>query len=111
VTDRGVVGVIFTLLDHWGTFGVLLATSALMFGYIVPKAKAPVFADAAPELPRKVLDEYFWTWTPDVARRFLSGIGPNGRHAYRRFYWSTDFWFPSLIASLANREFCPKSMS
>jgi len=102
VADRGVVGVLVAILDHWGTFGVLLAMSALMFGYVVPKSKVPVFAEAAPEVPRKVLDEYFWTWTPDGARRFLSGIGPNGRRAYRRFYWSTDFWFPSLIASFAN---------
>jgi hypothetical protein len=84
VADRGVVGVLVAILDHWGTFGVLLAMSALVFGYVVPKSKVPVFAEAAPEVPRKVLDEYFWTWTPDVARRFLSGIGPNGRPRLRR---------------------------
>ena len=49
------------VLDHWGTFGALLATSTIMFGYVVPKSKASVFADAAPEVPRKVLDEHFWT--------------------------------------------------
>jgi hypothetical protein len=102
VSDGGIVALIATLLDQWGAFGVLLGMSAFMFGYIVPKAKAPVFAEAAPDVPRKVLDEYFWTWTADGARRFLSGIGPSGRRAYRRFYWSTDFWFPSLIASFAN---------
>lgn len=100
--DQGVVSALVAILGRWSTFGVLLAMSAVMFGYAVPKAKRPVFADAAPDLPRKVLDEYFWTWTPEVAHRFFIGIGPNGRRAYRIFYWSTDFWFPSLIASFAN---------
>jgi len=98
VRDLGPIGV----LDNWWAFGVLLAVTTLIFGYILPKSKAPVFAEASPATPRRVLDEYFWTWTPDIARQFFFCIGPNGRRAYRRFYWSIDFWFPSLIASLAN---------
>ena len=90
------------IFGNWWTFGALFGASAGMFGYVLPRAKAPVFTDASPEIPRKVLDEYFWTWTPDIARRFFVGIGPQGRRAYRRFYWTIDFWFPSLIASLAN---------
>lgn len=100
--DDGAIGVLAAVLDHWWTLCVLLAVSTLIFAYVLPKAKAPVFAEASPKIPRKVLDEYFWTWTPQIARQFFSSIGPNGRRAYRRFYWSVDFWLPSLISSLAN---------
>ncbi len=102
MADRGTIGVLAAVLGNWWTFGVLLAASALIFGYILPKAKAPVFACVSSDIPRKVLDEYFWTWNPAIARQFLLGIGPHGRRAYQRFYWAVDFWFPSLIASLAN---------
>ena len=61
MADHGMAGMLVAVLDHWGTFGALLATSTIMFGYVVPKSKASVFADAAPEVPRKVLDEHFWT--------------------------------------------------
>jgi len=101
-TDRGAIGMLAAILDNWWAFCALLVASMLIFGILLPKAKAPVFAEASPELPRKVLDEYFWTWTPEIARQFFLFIGPNGRRAYRRFYWSIDFWFPSLVASLAN---------
>jgi hypothetical protein len=102
MTDRSIIDVFTAVLENWPAFCVLLATAMLIFGYLLPRAKVPIFWEASPELPRKVLDEYFWTWTPEIARRFLSSIGPNGRRAYRRFYWSMDFWFPTLIASLAN---------
>jgi hypothetical protein len=48
----------------------------------------------------KVLDEYFPSWTPQIAEGFFSAIGPEGRAAYRRFYLIMDFWFPGAIASL-----------
>jgi hypothetical protein len=32
---------------------------------------------------------------------FFAAIGPDGRAAYRRFYWIMDFWFPGAAASLA----------
>jgi len=86
VADRGAIGVLAALLDNWWAFCVLLAASMLIFGYILPKAKAPVFAEASPEIPRKVLDEYFWTWNPEIARQFFFSIGPSGGRAYRRFY-------------------------
>jgi hypothetical protein len=88
-------------LGTWPAFGVLMLLCFLFFGYLVPKAKAPIFANVATKLPRKVLDEYFPTWTPPIAESFLASIGPDGRSAYRRFYWTMDFWFPGATASLA----------
>jgi hypothetical protein len=72
-----------------------------LFGYLVPKAKAPIFANVAAKLPHKVLDEYFPSWTPQIAHSFFAAIGPDGRAAYRRFYWIMDFWFPGATAALA----------
>ncbi len=87
-------------LGTWPVFGVLLVLCSLLFGYLVPKAKAPIFAKAATTLPRKVLDEYFPSWTAQIADGFYSAIGPEGRDAYRRFYVTMDFWFPGAMASL-----------
>lgn|GEM_PF-3414940 len=89
-----------TTIGTWPVFGILLLLSSLLFGYLVPKAKAPIIANAATKLPRKVLDEYFPSWTPQIAEGFFSAIGPEGRAAYRRFYLIMDFWFPGAIASL-----------
>jgi hypothetical protein len=88
-------------LGTWQAFGLLILLCALFFGFLVPKAKAPIFAKAPADLPRKVLDEYVPTWTPQIADHFLSQIGRDGRAAYRRFYWTMDFWFPGATASLA----------
>lgn len=88
-------------IGTWPAFGILILLCCLFFGYLVPKAKAPVFANVAPKVPRKVLDEYFLSWTPQVANDFFAAIGPGGRAAYRRFYLTMDFWFPGTIASLA----------
>jgi hypothetical protein len=88
-------------IGTWPAFGVLILLCLLFFGYLVPKAKAPIFANVATKLPHKVLDEYFPSWTPQIADRFFAAIGPDGRAAYRRFYVTMDFWFPGLIASLA----------
>jgi hypothetical protein len=85
----------------WPAFGILMLFCLLFFGYLVPKAKEPIFADVATKLPHKVLDEYFPSWTPQTADRFLAAIGPDGRAAYRRFYLTMDFWFPGSMASLA----------
>lgn len=84
----------------WPAFVILLLLCLLFFGYLVPKAKAPIFANAGTKLPHKVLDEYFPSWTPQIADRFLAAIGQDGRAAYRRFYLRMDFWFPGAIASL-----------
>jgi hypothetical protein len=89
------------VLATWPAFVVLLLLCVLFFGFLVPKAKQPVFAKAETTLPRKVLDEYFPGWTPAIADRFLAAIGPDGRAAYRRFYLTLDFWFPGTTASLA----------
>jgi hypothetical protein len=87
-------------LGTWPAFAALVLFCLLLFGYLVPRAKAPVFANAPAELPRKVLDEYFPGWTPQIADGFLAAIGPEGRAAYRRFYLTMDFWFPGAAASL-----------
>jgi hypothetical protein len=88
-------------LGTWPAFATLMLLCLLFFGVLVPRAKAPIFDDLTVELPRKVLDEYFPTWTPPIADRFLQAIGPDGRAAYRRFYWTMDFWFPGATASQA----------
>jgi hypothetical protein len=88
-------------LGTWPAFGALILLCLLFFGYLVPKAKAPIFAKAGTKLPRKVLDEYFPSWTPQTAESFFAAVGPDGRSAYRRFYLIMDFWFPGATASLA----------
>ena len=88
-------------LGTWPAFAILLMICLLLFGYLVPKAKAAVFATAAPDQAHKVLDEYVPSWTPQIAERFLAAIGPDGRAAYRRFYLTMDFWFPGAAASMA----------
>jgi hypothetical protein len=87
-------------LGTWPAFGVLILLCLIVFGYLVPKAKAPIFVSLGTKLPHKVLDEYFPSWTPQIADRFLAAIGPDGRAAYRRFYLTMDFWFPGAMASL-----------
>ncbi len=87
-------------LGSWPVFGILILLCLLFFGYLVPRAKAPIFARVGNELPHKVLDEYFPSWTPQIAEKFLAAAGPEGRNAYRRFYLAMDFWFPGAIASL-----------
>jgi hypothetical protein len=71
-----------------------------MFGYLAPRAQKPIFAHVTTNLSPKVLDVHLMTWTPEQARRFLEGIGPEGRKAYQKFYLYLDFWFPTLITSL-----------
>jgi hypothetical protein len=85
----------------WPAFGILLLLCCVFFGYLVPRAKAPIFANVSAQLPHKILDEYFASWTPQIANVFLAAIGPDGRAAYRRLYWIMDFWFPGPTASLA----------
>jgi hypothetical protein len=87
-------------LGTWPAFGILMLLCFLFFGYLVPKIKGPIFANVATALPHKVLDEYFPTWTPQIAESFFAAIGADGRAAYRRFYLIMDFWFPGAIASL-----------
>lgn len=88
-------------LGTWPALVSLILLCVLFFGYLVPKSKAPIFANLAAKLPHKVLDEYFPSWTSAIADRFLAAIGPDGRAAYRRFYLTMDFWFPGTAASLA----------
>ena len=88
-------------LGTWPAFATLTLMCIGLFGYLVPRAKAPIFVNLPTKLPHKVLDEYFPTRTPRIAEAFLAGIGPDGRAAYRRFYLTVDFWFPGTTASLA----------
>ncbi len=90
-----------SILGTWPAFAVLMLTCLWLFGYLVPRAKAPIFATISTDLPHKVLDEYVPTWTLAIAERFFTDIGPDGRAAYRRFYMTMDFWFPGTVASLA----------
>ncbi len=92
---------VLVALGTWPAFAILMLLCCLFFGHLVPKAKAPIFASARINLPHKVLDEYFPTWTPQIAEGFLAAIGPDGRTAYRRFYRTMDFWYPGATASLA----------
>jgi hypothetical protein len=89
-----------SVFGTWPAFGLLALLCTFLFGYLVPKAKAPIFASVATKLPHKVLDEYFPSWTPQIASSFLTEIGADGRVAYRRFYLTMDFWFPGTVASL-----------
>jgi len=89
------------IIGSWPAFGLLILLCFLFFGYLVPKAKVPIFANVTTQLPHKVLDEYFPSWTPQIADKFFLEIGQDGRDAYRRFYLTMDLWFPGTIASLA----------
>jgi hypothetical protein len=88
-------------IGTWPVFGASFFLCCFFFGYLVPKAKAPIFINVTAKLPHKVLDEYFPSWTPQIAEKFFASIGPDGRGAYRRFYRTLDFWFPGATASLA----------
>jgi hypothetical protein len=87
-------------LGNWWAFAGLFLLTGIVFGYVVPRAKAPIFANVSTDLPKRVLDEYMMTWRARDADRFFREIGPAGRDAYRRFYRRTDFWFPGLVISL-----------
>jgi hypothetical protein len=87
-------------IGTWPAFGILLLLCSLFFGYLVPKTKAPIFANVPLNIPHKVLDEAFPSWTPKMANEFFAAIGPDGRASYRRFYLTMDFWFPGAIAAL-----------
>jgi hypothetical protein len=91
---------IYVWLGNGWALGSLLVLTAIVFGYLVPRAKAPIFEAVTTDLPRRVLDEYIMTWNAGDAQRFFREIGPGGREAYRVFYRRTDFWFPGLIISL-----------
>lgn len=54
-------------IGTWPAFGILFLLCCLFFGYLVPKAKAPIFAKVSAALPRKVLDDYLPSWTPQIA--------------------------------------------
>jgi hypothetical protein len=87
-------------LGNWWAFGGLFLLTGFVFGYLVPRAKAPIFAAVTTDLPKRVLDEHMMTWSAKDADRFFREIGPGGREAYRAFYRRTDFWFPGLIIGL-----------
>jgi hypothetical protein len=95
----------YDVLGNWWAFGILFVLSGIMFGYLTPRAQKPIFAHVTTDLPAKVLDVHFLTWTPVEARRLLEGIGPQGRRAYQNFYLYLDFWFPTLITSLTYCSF------
>lgn len=89
-------------LGNWWAFAVVMATTSVVFGHMVPQAKAAIFARAAPSVPRKLLDEYVWTWTPATAERLFRGIGAEGRFACRQFHTTISFWLPVPLTALAN---------
>ncbi len=87
-------------LGNWWAFGGLFLLTGFVFGYLVPRAKAPIFANVTTDLPKRVLDEYMMTWSAKDADRFFQEIGSGGREAYQLFYRRIDFWFPGLVISL-----------
>ena len=97
---QSAVLVLHAWLGNWWAFAGLLLLTSFVFGFVIPRAKSPIFARAPADLPRRVLDEYMMTWRADDAERFMRDIGPEGRAAYRVFYRRTDFWFPGLVISL-----------
>lgn len=86
-------------LGHWWLVAALFAACAVVFAYVVPRAKAPVFEgnSATP----KLLDEYLPTWQAATAPVLLDEIGPRGRDALQRFYLRMDLWIPGLTTCLA----------
>jgi len=68
------------VIGSWPVFGILLVLASLLSG-IWFQRQAPIFANAVTTLPRKVLDEYFPSWTPQIAEEFFATIGPEGRAA------------------------------
>jgi hypothetical protein len=88
------------IFTRWWLALSLLVFAGICFGYLVPKAQKPIFANCTDASVTKVLDERIMTWTPGDAKQFYSVIGPEGRKAYRQFFLQLDFWFPSLSASL-----------
>jgi hypothetical protein len=97
---QDILRIIHVWLGNGWAFGGLFLLTGIVFGYVVPRAKAPIFATVTTDLPRLVLDEYMMTWSASDAERFFREIGPKGREAYRVFYRRTDFWFPGLVISL-----------
>lgn len=91
-----------TMLRRWFVnWPVALITGTLatiMFTWIVPAGVARVTSNRT--LWPRILDEYYPTWSADVAPRLLQALGPSGRQAYRDFYLHLDFWFPMLSLSL-----------
>lgn len=96
------MGLLAVTLGNWWVFAVVTAMTSVVFGHMVPQAKAPIFVRAAPTVPRKLLDEYVWTWTPAVAERLFSGIGAEGRFACRQFHSTISFWLPPPLTALTN---------
>jgi len=88
------------IFTKWWLSVSLLVFAGICFGYLVPKAQKPIFANCIDTSVTKVLDERIMTWTPDDAKQFYNAIGQEGREAYSQFFLTLDFWFPSLSASL-----------
>ncbi len=84
----------------WWICLLFLVISGICFGYLVPKAQKPIFANCSDNNVTKVLDERIMTWTADDAKQFYEVIGSEGRKAYKLFFIKLDFWFPAFSASL-----------
>jgi len=87
-------------LGHWWLFAGFLAAATGLYGYAVPRAKAPVFTGNTSATP-KLLDEYLPTWPAARAPVLLDEIGPTGRQALQQFYLQMDLWFPGPTICLA----------
>ena len=88
------------LFTKWWLSLLCLIFASICFGYLVPTAQKPIFANCSDAKVTKVLDERIMTWKADDAEQFYHAVGPEGRHAYQLFFLKLDFWFPSLSASL-----------
>ncbi len=89
-----------SVFSKWWICLTFLVFSGICFGYLVPNAQKPIFANCSDKKVTKVLDERILTWTADDARQFYEVIGSEGRKAYQMFFLKLDFWFPSMSASL-----------
>jgi hypothetical protein len=61
----------------------LFVLSGILFGYAVPRAQKAIFAHVTTDLPPKVLDVHFMTWTPPIYWSLLALVFPQGS----RFAW------------------------
>jgi hypothetical protein len=87
------------LLGRYPVLLLLALASTATFAYFLPQQIAKVTLGGT-RGGIKILDEYVLTWTAQDADLLLSGLGADGRQAYRYFYLTFDFYFPALLSSL-----------
>ena len=87
------------LLDRFPALLLLALASTATFAFFLPQQIQQVTLGGT-RGGAKLLDEQMLTWKAQDADLLLSGLGAEGRQAYRHFYLSFDFYFPALLSSL-----------